>query len=119
MNVASSQCPTQYSGSPYEPRVSYVSRTRATVLGDCVLNMFRVPRHPWSESSEANMRRWGRYRGSAWLIALAVVGGNPIRAQTPSADTNFVRTNAMVQMRDGVKLNTDVYTPKRSAGSLP
>src|SRR5262249_44516009 len=32
---------------------------------------------------------------------------------------NHEKTNYMVPMRDGVKLNTDVYVPKNSNGPLP
>src|SRR2546421_496929 len=35
------------------------------------------------------------------------------------ADDRFARTDAMVAMRDGVKLNTNVYVPKNQTGALP
>jgi len=44
-----------------------------------------------------------------------------LAAQAPSTDNaqRYVKTNAMITMRDGVKLNTDIYAPKDQTGPLP
>jgi putative CocE/NonD family hydrolase len=43
-----------------------------------------------------------------------------VRAQPQAApDTNFTFSLAMVTMRDGVRLNTTMFVPKRQAGPLP
>ncbi|GLC24959.1 CocE/NonD family hydrolase [Roseisolibacter agri] len=47
----------------------------------------------------------------------------PLRAQLPApevaADTGYVRYNAMIPMRDGVRLNTEIFVPKRTSGKVP
>ena len=50
------------------------------------------------------------------LAALATTAA--AQANNPAAD-RFTRTNAMIPMRDGVKLNTDIYVPKNQTGPLP
>lgn len=53
------------------------------------------------------------------LIALLLVTVAPhLRAQTPDT-SRFTRTTAMITMRDGVHLNTVVFTPKAATGPLP
>ncbi len=59
------------------------------------------------------------------LLGLAVGAAVSIFAQVtpsgqaPTAALEFTETRAMVPMRDGVKLNTVVFTPKRTVGPLP
>jgi putative CocE/NonD family hydrolase len=47
--------------------------------------------------------------------------GAPVaRAQQPLNNVQrYSRTNAMIAMRDGVRLNTDVYAPRDQSGPLP
>ncbi|HEY2378050.1 MAG TPA: CocE/NonD family hydrolase [Gemmatimonadaceae bacterium] len=52
------------------------------------------------------------------VFALAA---NVAGAQQPASDNvqRYVKTNAMITMRDGVRLNTDIYAPRDQAGQLP
>lgn len=49
------------------------------------------------------------------LTNLAIIA--PVYAQQP--DSVFTRTEAMIPMRDGVRLHTQVYTPTRATERLP
>jgi putative CocE/NonD family hydrolase len=52
------------------------------------------------------------------LVTLACLANfAPIHAQ--QSDSLFTRTQAMIPMRDGVRLNTQVYTPSRASERLP
>ena len=68
------------------------------------------------------------------LLAAAILAGSllasprlpfaVVSAQAPATPANdvasrYTRTNVMITMRDGVKLNTDVYAPKEQSGPLP
>jgi putative CocE/NonD family hydrolase len=59
----------------------------------------------------------------AGLLAGSAGGATAARAQLPAPaaapDTAFVRYTAMIPMRDGVRLNTEIFVPKRAAGPLP
>ena len=50
-------------------------------------------------------------------------GAAAARAQLPNpqpaADTAFVRYTVMIPMRDGVRLNTEIFVPRRAAAPLP
>ena len=50
-------------------------------------------------------------------VLLAAALAVPIAAAR--SDDRFARTDAMVAMRDGVKLNTNVYVPKDQTDPLP
>lgn len=56
-------------------------------------------------------------------VVLSVVAFSFIFAQSAQAarplDEGYEKTNAMIPMRDGVKLNTDIYVPKSARGPLP
>ena len=52
-------------------------------------------------------------------LFLACLITSSIRAQQPAPDSNFTYTRAMVTMRDGVKLNTVFFVPKKQSGPLP
>jgi putative CocE/NonD family hydrolase len=53
------------------------------------------------------------------LVAIVCAGANaPIGAQVPDS-SRYTKTNAMIVMRDGVRLNTDVYVPKGATHPLP
>ncbi len=52
---------------------------------------------------------------AAALVAIALSGP----AGPPPPKPEFVITQAMIPMRDGVKLHTVVFTPKKAAGPLP
>jgi putative CocE/NonD family hydrolase len=60
-----------------------------------------------------------------WLTAALLTLGlcaAPLVGQTPppaGAETTYVRTNAMIPMRDGVRLNTEVFVPRNTPGPLP
>ncbi len=53
------------------------------------------------------------------LAAFISLGGAPLAAQTPAPADAFDRTRVMIPMRDGVKLNTDIYVPRQRSGPLP
>ncbi len=55
------------------------------------------------------------------LLALALAAGATLisSGQNPAAPPEFSRTEAMIAMRDGVKLRTVVYAPKNAAALLP
>jgi len=55
------------------------------------------------------------------VLALALAAGATLvsTGQNPAASPGFVRTEAMIAMRDGVKLRTVVYAPKSAAAPLP
>ena len=57
------------------------------------------------------------------LVAILAVGAAisavAVAQQTPTNAQRYARTNALVAMRDGVKLNTDIYAPSDQAGPLP
>ena len=50
-----------------------------------------------------------------WLALAASLAG----AQQPNTSQRYTKTNAMIAMRDGVRLNTDVYAPRDQNGPLP
>ncbi|MEP6574598.1 MAG: CocE/NonD family hydrolase, partial [Gemmatimonadota bacterium] len=59
-------------------------------------------------------------RISIMLFDLALIAPAWAHAQaTPDSSGAFVRTSARITMRDGVVLNTDIYTPKNRTGELP
>jgi hypothetical protein len=55
------------------------------------------------------------------LLALALAAGARLvsTGQNPAASPEFGRTEALIAMRDGVKLRTVVYAPKGGAAPLP
>jgi uncharacterized protein len=54
------------------------------------------------------------------IILVALAATNALAQQTaPNATQRYVKTNAMIAMRDGVRLNTDVYAPRDQRGPLP
>jgi uncharacterized protein len=57
---------------------------------------------------------------SLFVGILLITATSAVSAQVnnPAAD-RFTRMNVMIPMRDGVKLNTDIYVPKDQAGPLP
>jgi len=53
-------------------------------------------------------------------ILVVAFAANAIGAQEPTKNSDrYVKTNAMITMRDGVRLNTDVYAPRDQQGPLP
>ncbi len=52
-------------------------------------------------------------------IALVLFAAGKTAAQGASYAERFTKTNAMIAMRDGVRLNTDIYTPKDRSAPLP
>jgi uncharacterized protein len=55
------------------------------------------------------------------LLALAICA-SPVASQTPptpGVETLYVRTNVMITMRDGVRLNTEIFAPKNAREALP
>src|SRR5947209_6235880 len=57
---------------------------------------------------------------AVFLLALALSAPTAVRAQQPDAIAKrFTRTEAMIPMRDGVKLYTTLYVPKDAKGPLP
>jgi uncharacterized protein len=56
--------------------------------------------------------------GLLGLLPLAVPA-NGLAQSPPPASSSFVITDVMIPMRDGVKLHTKVYRPRRSGGPWP
>jgi len=52
------------------------------------------------------------------LITLICLG-TPAPVQARQQDSVYTRTEAMIPMRDGVRLNTQIYTPSRASERLP
>ncbi len=59
-----------------------------------------------------------RSAASAWTIAVVWFLIQPVAA-APAEVPGFETTEAMVPMRDGVKLHTLVFTPRNAQGALP
>lgn len=55
----------------------------------------------------------------AALLLLVAPLGAQLPAPTAAADSAYDRYNAMIPMRDGVRLNTEIFVPKRAAELLP
>jgi putative CocE/NonD family hydrolase len=70
------------------------------------------------------MRKPSFVNRSFWIIpvlavALAAGGGVGAARQTPAASAEFTAAEAMIPMRDGVKLHTVIFAPKNAATPLP
>src|SRR3984893_10410348 len=52
----------------------------------------------------------------AWFLPLAVQGQGAGRPDLPAL---FEKSEAMIAMRDGVKLHTELYSPRDAAEALP
>jgi uncharacterized protein len=61
--------------------------------------------------------------GTATVAAALALAAAPLRAQLPAAvaalDSAFDRYTVMIPMRDGVRLNTEIFVPRRAAEPLP
>ena len=53
------------------------------------------------------------------FIFVAALAATNAAAQQPDNTQRYVKTNAMIAMRDGVRLNSDIYTPRDQSGPLP
>src|SRR6185503_14916071 len=53
------------------------------------------------------------------FLALVAVPTLAVAQQPASNADRYVRTNAVITMRDGIHLNTDVYAPRDQRGPLP
>ena len=91
------------------------------------LALRRTPEH-WSPPASARAhlltpRTPLVLRNVLAVFALATLAAAAsLRAQTPPAsvpDPAFTFTQAMVTMRDGVRLNTTFFVPKNQSGPLP
>src|SRR6516162_4587388 len=58
-------------------------------------------------------------RTSTLTLAIAASLAHIASAQQSDNTQRYVKTNYMVVMRDGVRLNTDVYVPRDQRGPLP
>ena len=58
---------------------------------------------------------------AAGLLALAASGasGRAAEAEAVSPDGRFRVSDAMIPMRDGVRLHTKIFAPKEASGPLP
>jgi len=66
------------------------------------------------------MTNRSRILGLFWMLAAVPAG--PGRAQAPAAPADsaaFERTEVLIPMRDGVRLHTLIFSPKRATGNLP
>src|SRR5215831_14586637 len=59
----------------------------------------------------------GDMRPSSILCALMLA--HAAAAQQSDNAQRYVKTNTMIAMRDGVRLNTDIYAPRGATGALP
>src|SRR4051812_4935096 len=55
----------------------------------------------------------------ALLLAVAIPRGLVAQDAAADAEKPFVKTEAMIGMRDGVKLHTLIYVPKAKSAALP
>jgi putative CocE/NonD family hydrolase len=63
------------------------------------------------------MRQWTL---GVLLLGLLLLAGFPFQAQnSQNAEQPFELINAMIPMRDGVKLNTNIFVPKNAGGKFP
>ena len=53
------------------------------------------------------------------VASAALVAPTPALSQAASPDSAFTKTEALIPMRDGVKLYTTIYAPKDETGPLP
>ena len=53
------------------------------------------------------------------VAAVLLPAGPPARLPAQRASERFSRQDVMVPMRDGTKLNTEIYVPKQATGPLP
>src|SRR5262245_18765425 len=58
-------------------------------------------------------------RHGAAVVAVLIVFIAAVSAQQPDTAERYERRNVMIPMRDGVRLNTEVFIPKAAAGPLP
>ena len=95
--------------------------SRATRLDWCASaspDSLGVVRH--ARAYHARMLTVIRCRLTFPLVLLAAFVASPAaRQQAPTNAQRYLRTNAMITMRDGVKLNTDIYAPPNLSGPLP
>ncbi|PYP65377.1 MAG: hypothetical protein DMD26_11170, partial [Gemmatimonadetes bacterium] len=54
-------------------------------------------------------------------VLVIALSASAARAQQPVSDNaqRYTKTTVMIAMRDGVRLNTDIYAPKDQQGPLP
>ncbi|MDQ6885675.1 MAG: CocE/NonD family hydrolase [Gemmatimonadota bacterium] len=52
-------------------------------------------------------------------VAVVVLAAPPCRGQAADPGAAFTKTNAQIVMRDGARLNTDIYVPKGATAALP
>ncbi len=56
---------------------------------------------------------------TAILLALAGLTPAPVRTQQDQSDAQFLVSDVMIPMRDGVRLHTRIFTPKNQTRPLP
>jgi putative CocE/NonD family hydrolase len=68
-------------------------------------------------------KRLSKIRAIGLVVAVALIGAAPIKpgaaGQSPAAPSPFTKMEAMIPMRDGVRLHTVVFEPASAAGRLP
>src|SRR5579863_10093773 len=68
-------------------------------------------------------RRFSRFRIAAWVAVGMVAWPLALAAQKDKADDAvaeiFAKTEVMIPMRDGVKLHTEIFVPRKSGEQLP
>src|SRR6266446_5235261 len=55
----------------------------------------------------------------ALLVALLALASAPARVQEDQTADRFLVSDVMIRMRDGVRLHTKIFTPKKQTESLP
>jgi putative CocE/NonD family hydrolase len=53
------------------------------------------------------------------IVAVGVVLSLPAGLQAQRASERFTKQEMMIPMRDGIRLNTEIYVPKQATGPLP
>jgi uncharacterized protein len=69
-------------------------------------------------SAETSVKRRLFVVASGWLLLSVSLAQEPAQIATSKPDI-FNRQEVMIPMRDGVRLQTVIFTPKQSAGPLP
>src|SRR5271155_3519742 len=90
-----------------------------------ILLQVRSP-HPPVNPLEGIVMRFARLlwngRISIWILVIVLLGlltGHAQAPNPPDYSLLFDKTDVMITARDGVKLHTEIYSPKNSTEPLP
>src|SRR5215813_1054582 len=63
------------------------------------------------------MKKRARYGCTVAAVLILFIAA--VAAQQPNTAERYERRNVMIPMRDGVRLNTEIFIPKAAEGPLP